>query len=149
MSPILEPLPPGEQQMTEVDVESYLTELIKRADTVKCKGLCAEACTAFKTSRAEDRRCQKFAVEHGFQPASLRKHLAENKDRLGSPESVCPYLKEGRCVVHDVRPVICVIYGASDRLPCPHGCEMEGPRLTDAETLILLHATGSSRPEKV
>ena len=37
-----------------------------------------------------------------------------------------------RCLVYDMRPMICRVYGVSLGLPCPHGCVPER-WLTDEE----------------
>ncbi|MFQ5542344.1 MAG: hypothetical protein ACE5E2_05895, partial [Candidatus Binatia bacterium] len=36
----------------------------------------------------------------------------------------CPYLKDGLCSIHEVRPVLCQLFGATrdERMHCPHGC---------------------------
>lgn len=44
--------------------------------------------------------------------------------------------KTGYCTVYSVRPLICRIWGATEKLPCPYGCEPER-LLTQEETLEL------------
>lgn len=44
--------------------------------------------------------------------------------------------KTGYCTVYSVRPLICRIWAATKRLPCPHGCEPER-WLNDEETMAL------------
>lgn len=50
----------------------------------------------------------------------------------------CAFLVEGRCTVYEARPFICRLYAADETFECPHGCEVEGKRLTVAEANALL-----------
>jgi Fe-S-cluster containining protein len=34
----------------------------------------------------------------------------------------CPALQDGRCSVYHVRPTICRLWGATESMPCAHGC---------------------------
>jgi Fe-S-cluster containining protein len=34
----------------------------------------------------------------------------------------CPALKNGHCSVYEIRPTICRLWGATESMPCPHGC---------------------------
>lgn len=54
----------------------------------------------------------------------------------------CPALGEdGSCRVHEVRPMVCRLWGAVASLPCPHGCTPDGGLLSDADGLDLLAAS--------
>lgn len=44
--------------------------------------------------------------------------------------------KTGYCTVYSVRPLICRIWGATEKLPCPFGCEPVR-MLTQEETMAL------------
>ncbi len=42
-------------------------------------------------------------------------------------DGYCSYLTEDRrCSVHDVRPLVCRMYGAAEGLECPYGCPSMG-----------------------
>lgn len=49
----------------------------------------------------------------------------------------CPALRDGLCGVHDVRPTICRLWGATRSMPCPFGCTPENA-LTQSESHRLL-----------
>lgn len=49
---------------------------------------------------------------------------------------LCPHIKDGCCSVYENRAFICRIYGASEMMPCPHGCRPER-LLTEEETKAL------------
>lgn len=46
--------------------------------------------------------------------------------------------KTGYCTVYSVRPLICRIWGATEKLPCPFGCEPE--RMLSAKEALDLFA---------
>jgi Fe-S-cluster containining protein len=46
----------------------------------------------------------------------------------------CNYLNDGgRCSVYEVRPLVCRIFGASDKLPCIWGCKPTAPLLSEKQ----------------
>ncbi len=51
----------------------------------------------------------------------------------------CTWLHEGRCSVYEVRPLICRLWGATEAMPCPFGCEPDRV-LTDEESSALISA---------
>lgn len=74
---------------------------------VPCKGLCFGSCSFIAMSEAEHQRIRK---EGGV---AIEMHHAP-----------CPALDfAGRCSVHELRPLICRLYGATPALRCPHGCK--------------------------
>src|SRR2546429_6087610 len=40
-------------------------------------------------------------------------------------------LRNGRCTVYEVRPMICRLWGMVEGMQCPHGCVPEGGHLTE------------------
>lgn len=51
----------------------------------------------------------------------------------------CAFLSEDhQCTIYQARPLICRLYALDDTLICPHGCELEGTRLTAAEAHELI-----------
>ncbi len=86
---------------------------------VKCKGRCASACGLILMSTLEYERLGKPKFE------SLR----------------CPVLGEdNRCTKYDLRPAICRLWGATEDLPCPYGCEIEGSPVDGAAILVQIKA---------
>jgi Fe-S-cluster containining protein len=93
--------------------EAYeaLDALYAEFPAVHCKGLCAdEICGPVRMSRVEAGR----VLAYGNRKPKTPRH----GERL-----VCPALRHGRCTVYPVRPAICRLYGATESMRCPHGCE--------------------------
>lgn len=86
-----------------------LERIYDQIPEVECKGLCTAFCGAiFMTELEHDR-----IVERTGRP------LGKVDARL-----TCPLLSiEGRCTVYDIRPFICRLWGAEEKLRCPHGCQ--------------------------
>lgn len=45
---------------------------------------------------------------------------------------------DGRCMAYELRPLICVLWGAVDWLPCPHGCRPVGGWLPNETAFRLI-----------
>jgi hypothetical protein len=69
-------------------------------------------------SKAEDARLRALGVVVPPLPEALA--AVERGD-----DYYCPALHEGRCRVYDDRPTICRLWGATESMPCPHGCTPE------------------------
>lgn len=81
----------------------------------ECKGKCARSCGPIGCSSGE------------------RKLIEDRAGReLTAVLDTCTMLKNGRCTVYSIRPVICRLWGVVPSMPCPHGCEPEW-EMTDAE----------------
>jgi Fe-S-cluster containining protein len=74
---------------------------------IDCKGLCENTCRLPMMSRVEAGRVNAYA----------------NRKPKGAETGVCPVLRAGRCTVHPVRPMVCRLYGCTEEMRCPHGCE--------------------------
>lgn len=110
-----------------------LEALYDRVPNVKCKGHCQKCCTGIGMSRAEWRRMLRRGGPLGPPPRKL-----EDGGVL-TTEAHCRYLTaDGRCGVYDVRPMVCRLWGASESMPCPWGCEVEGGPLKEPEGMVLL-----------
>lgn len=73
-----------------------------------CKGLCSDRCGAIPCSSLE------------------RKQLEARGKPFGTNgQMVCTMLKGTRCTAYSVRPLICRVWGTTEKLRCPHGCEPE------------------------
>lgn len=73
---------------------------------IKCKGLCAGACTIILFSKTEARRMERLNIPV---PACTE-------------QGICTALKNRRCTIYPNRPFICRLYGVSRRLRCDFGC---------------------------
>lgn len=100
---------------------ALVRQVYARIPPFTCKGLCADACTAIPMSTIEYARLTELAGA----PPGL------------TDEGRCSLLVGGRCSQYRDRPLICRLYGASEGLPCPHGCAPAVP-LTDEQGAGLL-----------
>jgi hypothetical protein len=96
-----------------------LAHLYKRLPKVQCQGKCQEACGPVACSSAE----AEIMRRHSGRPLTF-------DARTGR----CNYLNEGgRCDVYPVRPLVCRIFGASEKLPCIWGCKPAAPLLSERQ----------------
>ncbi len=119
-----------------------IVPLLRRLNSLECKGLCRESCGKFVPSskEVEDVRafCEKNEIPFlPFEDNTLKaywKYIAEDFESIW-----CPYLSdEGRCRIYEARPMICRVWGGSvggfRPMICPHGCVPEGGYFTREET---------------
>ncbi len=92
-----------------------LEDLYGRIPAVDCKGLCVDSCGPIAMSKAEDARLRDLGVT--IPPMAEAVAALERGDDYS-----CPALDEGRCRVYPDRPTICRLWGATESMPCPHGC---------------------------
>lgn len=76
--------------------------------------------------------------------AILRKRGIELEDRhavirrmAAGEDYTCPALVDGQCSVYDDRPLICRLWGVTEGLPCPYGCEPDSV-VPDADAFGML-----------
>ena len=119
-------------------------ELIEKVKSLKCKGLCQDSCGPIGISKGERQRIKDYCTRHGISFSPLPQNNAEKLLTLWivsngrkTPE-MCPYLQDGRCSIYPVRPMICRLWGATERMPCPFGCTPELGMLTEDEARGLL-----------
>jgi uncharacterized protein len=74
---------------------------------VHCQGLCQQSCGPIGLFQVEVERL------------SLHLHTLPT----ASPSLTCSKLsRQGRCTIYSDRPIICRLFGASQKLRCPWGC---------------------------
>lgn len=78
----------------------------KRIPVFECVKNCHDCCGPVTTS----------SFEISMLPL---KTDAEHESALA--ELSCPYLGKNGCEVYDERPLICRLFGTTQKLPCPHG----------------------------
>lgn len=113
------------------DAVEHLEELYAALPPLSCRGLCGHSCSA-----------------HVDAPAVERARIAEAGVDLDAPtaDGACPALSRalvptGRCTVHQVRPVVCRLWGTAAAMPCPHGCTPVGGLVEDRRALSWLLAS--------
>jgi hypothetical protein len=124
-----EPVPGGDDHLSLADVYAQIPP-------VACQGLCQESCGPIAMSREEDERLQGRGV---VVPSMVDTVAAVD----AGAEYWCPALQDGRCTVHDVRPTICRLWGATRSMPCPHGCTPDDA-LTQQRSQELLRLAGDA-----
>lgn len=97
--------------------DSALAALYAQVPAVQCKGLCHWTCTPIEMSNRERRKIRDVhGVDIPETPPGVDVRHVEPVD--------CPALTPlKRCGVYADRPMICRLWGASEPMPCPHGCE--------------------------
>jgi hypothetical protein len=55
----------------------------------------------------------------------------------------CPALVDGRCSVYEDRPTVCRLWGATESMPCPHGCRPDRPLSQDESHQLLRRAAAA------
>jgi len=112
--------------------------LYAQVPDVNCKGLCTDSCGPIDMHPYERARIRRASVRIPS-PAEAVEAWARGEDYR------CPALVDGACSVYSLRPMICRAWGASEAMPCEHGCRpTSGRLLTDTETRALVEA--SKRP---
>lgn len=108
-----------------------LAELYARIPDMACRGLCAVTCTTIEMSNVERARIARAGVR-------ILPVVELDPVRIG--KDPCPALTaDQRCSVYNVRPLICRIWGAVERVRCPHGCEPVGGKwLTDEDAFAMM-----------
>lgn len=92
--------------------------------TITCKGFCHYSCRGVQLSVTESHNIRKRTG------VLFRGNL---------PDRVCPLLdRETKlCTVHDIRPLVCRLWGVTERMQCPHDCGPERLLTYEEEYAIL------------
>lgn len=100
-----------------------LRGIYDRLPSVACNGLCVKSCSFIMLGQIEATNLEQ-ATGRPVPTSPVQGHLmltpADDQGR-------CPYLVLGRCSVHEARPLICRLFGATPDLACSHGCEPAAP----------------------
>lgn len=126
------------------DLPARIQEAYDRLPEIDCKGKCWNSCGPVDMHPAEHERIRERGVEiQEF--TELRSYLW----KLNAPLYCSALTEDKRCSVHDVRPLICRLWGVVKGLDmeCPHGCEIDGEPLGVREAMRLL--TSVMMPEMV
>lgn len=102
-------------------IDAELDALYATLPKLDCQGRCYDSCGPISTSARERVRMEALAG-----------------CKLGVNGLTCSLLKDGRCSVYPVRPMICRLWGVVESLPCHYGCRPEGGLLPDEKGAELL-----------
>lgn len=106
--------------------------LYAKVPSPNCKGLCVDQCGPLGMTTAE---FDSLAGSTGKPPGV---------DAAGR----CVYLVEGRCSVYRDRPLICRLYGATEAMPCPHGCQPARMLTRPEHDALIARAVAAGGPPK-
>jgi hypothetical protein len=124
-----------EEVGNEVTVKQRLAHLYRQLPKVQCQGKCQEACGPIACSSAE---------------AEIMRRHSGRELSFDARTGRCNYLNEGgRCDVYEVRPLVCRIFGTSEKLPCIWGCKPAAPlmsELQEGQLFALVLAVGGGQP---
>ena len=113
-----------------------LEDVWARIPPLECKGLCQESCGPIAMSNLEAARIRARGQE--IPP------LAEGLAAVERGEDYnCPALVDGGCSVYEDRPTVCRLWGATQSMPCPHGCT-PADALTQEESHALLRLSAEA-----
>jgi hypothetical protein len=107
-----------------------LDALYAQLPTLECRGRCQASCGPIDMSATERRRI----ADQGVTIPPLTSPSGE-----WSISWTCPALTMlGTCQVHQIRPMICRLWGLVEAMACPYGCMPEGGWLDDTTAMELL-----------
>lgn len=102
-------------RLTQAERFARLQEIYDSLPSINCQGKCQACCTII-----------------GIAPVEVD-HL--HSQRLGLPIArysakyehlMCSRLTmSGRCSIHPFKPLICRLWGLTETMPCPYGCQPE------------------------
>jgi len=121
-----------ENQRRKQNLRQEVQAVYDHLPRINCKGLCHASCGPIPVFAAE---VDSMAAATAFPVRSQLATLPEPKDSFvllprfededDNPNANCPLLRHNRCTIYEQRPFICRIYGTSEGIRCPHGCEPE------------------------
>lgn len=114
-----------------------LDDLLRTIPKFECVEGCSDCCGPITMTPLEWKRIIERTGDHKLKD----KMAALIEAAFQGGRDHCPLLNPAthRCTVYDIRPAICVLYGAGkgDHLECPHGRQPEKP-LTYDEFMVLM-----------
>lgn len=98
-----------------------LDKLYKKLPKIDCKRLCAASCGVIPVGKYEKQRIAKVVGREPFPEPEVILQKLENKEF----DLTCSLLKEGKCEVYRIRPMVCRLYGLVKGMRCAFGCVPE------------------------
>jgi Putative zinc- or iron-chelating domain len=110
-------------------------------DIPECDGRCQISCGPLDMSTRERQRIRAAGVR-----------ITPGHEALARAGTFwCEALRDGRCSVYELRPMVCRLWGATEDMPCPYGCVPAGGHLPARVGVTLLarsvRAGGGGPPE--
>lgn len=105
-----------------------LDKIYKKLPKLNCKGKCTDACSLIRVGKYERERITKMLGNDPFIPTDGFLEVIQKPQC----EWACKLLKDGKCTIYSLRPLICRLFGLVKKMQCPFGC-MPEKWLTDKE----------------
>lgn len=119
---------PELEQAPDPERVAALEALYAELPTLDCKGLCWHSCGPIDMSITERARIAELGVTIPGYTTEAAEHF-----RQTGKVSLCPALGPFKtCGVHSARPLICRLWGTTETMRCPYGCQ-PSRELTEAE----------------
>ena len=106
-------------------VAQRLDELYAELPSLGCKGHCWKCCGRVLMAPGERERVSR---EGGVDIPTVAEMRREHRE-------LCVALKDHRCSVYEVRPLVCRLWGIEETMRCPYGCVPEGGWMTSEEAM--------------
>ena len=115
-----------------------LDKLYAEIPEIECKGLCHTTCGLIPLAPSEEAR---IVDRIG---TVQRQRLIDQA--LNTKSLTCPLLKDNRCSVYDIRPLICRLYGTVKKMKCQYGCKPKVNYLPERKSRKLLAKLEKIKP---
>ena len=117
-----------------------LEHIYNNLPVLECKGDCFDSCGPIQVAEAERRNILRFCKSNNIKFKAFPKVNVRNliQDLQNGNCRTCPYLQNNKCTIYPVRPLICRLYGMTEKLMCEHGC-MEEPAVSYELSVKLLN----------
>jgi Fe-S-cluster containining protein len=96
-----------------------LDKIYRQLPTINCKGECAASCGIIPVGELEIKRISEWL---GFNPFPTPEKMLEDITSNNLDNCKCSLLKEGKCTIYRLRPLICRLFGLTKKMKCPFGC---------------------------
>lgn len=107
-------------------MKNKIEQVYNLVPRLECKGKCQESCGPIDMSDRERDIIKEFCIKnnityHHIEHVTIDKLLQDFAK--SDAELMCPFLKENKCSIYQVRPLICRLWGNVDSMPCLWGCK--------------------------
>ena len=114
------------------EIQARLDEIYSLIPDFDCKG-CGRCCGPINWRVPEGMVIKKYMQEHGIE------HVVWSPEDYEKHDLDCPYLRENKCVIYPVRPLVCRLQGHVKKLRCPYhniiACEHCGQKFPEIEAV--------------
>lgn len=107
-------------------MKSLVEQIYNLVPHLDCKGKCQESCGPIDMSDREKAIIKEFCEKNNIPyfdipPLTVERYIRDLAKT--DKELVCPFLKDDKCSIYSVRPLICRLWGTIEAMPCLWGCK--------------------------